>query len=563
VCYLPTAGGFCTIESSKQNTTKTARPAATIIGTSSRLLSPEQFNNRDRRTLSVLFSLNHRAADLVDFVQMKLSACGWVPMALIALTLPSGAKAQSLANVIFLEAVDKVDTRGAEVREKMPLYRAAADPAKYLPWLENQSAQRALRLYRAAYEIAQPDGKTPDYYVALVPGGNHAAVGFRLQTGEKVEELPRQPYILLDAQPYRFDATLLHETGHVAMALVAGGRQLEGRPIASIPHSTSTLSDRTTAFTEGYAIHLETLAAHLNRDQQTRQRFHRELVLFGDGPYQAVEYFHHSVDLTSYSQNVSRYLDVRDNNFSFESAFQGADYLRAQLEKARDFASVRDANQLLQSEGFYASFFFLWTVRGTAVPNETTIAERERQVLMAMHTMFAQESGDASTPWLLRFAVEYMKQFPDQKAALADAINDSSHGVFMDGDAARLWKDHYLAALQLDQQKMNVAAIQAARKRWHDDVMQNPHVLWSRLGPEIPCQVPGTRVKLAALGEESPVRFDINTAPGAILRLIPGIGESEVASWIGQRSAKPFTSIQDFQSRAGLRPETAARLKFD
>ena len=32
--YFPTAGGFCTIESNKQNTTRTPRPPATIINCS-------------------------------------------------------------------------------------------------------------------------------------------------------------------------------------------------------------------------------------------------------------------------------------------------------------------------------------------------------------------------------------------------------------------------------------------------------------------------------------------------------------------------------------------------
>jgi hypothetical protein len=271
---------------------------------------------------------------------------------LILFSLCSAAWAQELANVIVLEPVSKIDTRGAEVTEKMPLFRKAAEQAKYSGWLRNESAQRALRLYRVGYEIAHAGGGTPDYNVALVPGGNHAAVGFRIQSEDRIEDHPRQTYILLDADPSRFETTLLHETGHMVMETLAGGRQLDGKETSSIPHSTATLSDRTTAFSEGYAIHLETLAAHLNHDQSTRQHFHRELVLFGDGPFREAEYFHHSADLASFSQNIARYLDVRDNNFSFESAFQNPDYLRVQLEKARDFATVRDANQLLQSEGF-------------------------------------------------------------------------------------------------------------------------------------------------------------------------------------------------------------------
>ena len=189
----------------------------------------------------------------VGWIEMRSASLHRLLLALALAPLSPGAWGQDLANVIFLEPVAKVDTRGAEVRDAMPLYHRAADPTKYTPWLENESAKRALRLYRAGYEIAHPGGGTPDYYVALVPGGNHAAVGFKVQDGEKVEEHLKQAYILLDAQPYRFEVTLLHETGHVVMAMLAGGRLLNGQDLSSIPHTTAALSSRATAFCASFA----------------------------------------------------------------------------------------------------------------------------------------------------------------------------------------------------------------------------------------------------------------------------------------------------------------------
>ena len=123
-------------------------------------------------------------------------------------------------NVIFLEPLEQVDTGGAEISAKNPLYRKVADTARYAAWLRNESAERAFRLYRDACEIARPGGGVPDYYVALVTDGNHAAVGFRVQNGGAVEEYARQPYILLDPNPSRFQTTLLHETGHMAMSML-------------------------------------------------------------------------------------------------------------------------------------------------------------------------------------------------------------------------------------------------------------------------------------------------------------------------------------------------------
>ena len=488
-------------------------------------------------------------------------AAAWFLLPLAAL------QAQHLASAVFLEPVGKIDTNRAEVKAAMPIYRRVADPSKYLPWLDNESAKRALRLYRAGYEVAHPTADAvakPDYYVALVPGGNHAAVGFRIQHADgSVEDHPKQAYILLDAEPDAFVNTLLHETGHVVMAMLAGGRQLDGKDVSAIPHTTAALSDRGTAFSEGYAIHLETLAAHLNHDPYTHERYHRGQVLFGgEGSFKTAEYFHQSHDLATFSQTVARYLEVRDNGYAFEPAFQGPDYLRVQMEKARDFAAVRNANQLLQSEGFYASFFFLWTIRGASVPQESAVAERERRIMVAMRAMFDENDWDSSSPWLIRLVTAYIKQFPEQKTALADALDDLSHGVFVDPDAARVWKDHYLGALHLDKQGMNVEAITALRKKWRESVVADPRVLYSRVGPELPCTLPGSKVRLAAFEEDSPVVFDLNTAPAGILRLVPGITEPEITSWIEQRGKRPFSSIDDFKTRVGLRPSTLAALQF-
>lgn len=107
---------------------------------------------------------NLRLASLLGLLDMRLSLILFLDLAPSAV-----APAQELANVVFLQPVGKVDTSRAEVRQATPLYRFADGQAKYMPWLENESARRALRLYRAGYEIAHPGGGTPDYYVAPVP----------------------------------------------------------------------------------------------------------------------------------------------------------------------------------------------------------------------------------------------------------------------------------------------------------------------------------------------------------------------------------------------------------
>ena len=455
----------------------------------------------------------------------------------------------SAQNVVFLEPVGKIDTRGSDITAETPLFRKAA-PEKFLPWLKYESAQYALGLYQRAFRLLEergnPQQQPREYYIALVPGGNHASVGFRLDTGSGIEEHPKHAYILLDAKPYRFESTMLHETGHVAMAMLAGGRQLPSAHVASIPHSTASLTDRATAFSEGWAIHLETLAAHYATEANGRRRFHREMVVFGDGEFQALEYFRHSADLMSYSQNVARYLDVRDNNFAFESAYRGPDYLRVQLEKARDFAALRDANQLLQSEGFYASFFFLFEMRGDGKPAQEVVIARQDRLLRAMASVFADTKADADTPWLLHLVTRYARMFPEEKTVIFDALNDFSHGVFVDPGAASLWRDHYLAALRLDMKNINAERIQGARKAWRERTAADPAILFSRLGPQLGCDVKSVQVGLAAFGRTSPLLFDINTVQEGVLRMVPGITGEQIETWL---AARPFRSLEDFHKK--------------
>lgn len=484
--------------------------------------------------------------------------CAWFSVALVCVAETPAV------NVVFLEPVTAVDARGAELQAKMPTYRKVADAARYRGWMSNEMAERALRLYRAAIQVANPEAKVANYYLALVPGGNHAAVGFRIAAEGGAEELPDQPYLVLGLEEHRFQVTLLHETMHVVMAVLAGNRQLKGEPLASVPHTTSALTDRATAFSEGYAIHAEALAAHLAREPWAKKRYHREHVQFGAAqPYQADEYFRQASDFASYSQNLARYLEVRENAYAFDSAWQGPDYLRVQLEKARDFATLRDANQLLQSEGFYASFFFLWVIRGSGVPGEDIVMDREVRLMRAMSTMFAKTKAEPGTPWLPHLVVAYFDLFPEEKTGLAEAVSDLTHGVFTDGDAKVIWNGHYQAVLRLDLENLKRGEIAAARKKWATSIVADPSVLFSRLGPQIACTVPARLVQLTAFSKTGEaLRFDLNTVPAAVMRMVPGISEEEVARWVLERTKKAFAGPGDFRERVRLNRDSLAALQL-
>ena len=87
--------------------------------------------------------------------------------------------------------------------------------------------------------------------------------------------------MILGPQEPNFNDTFVHETGHVVLRILNGFKSVAIEPMAAIPHTTAALTDRGTAFNEGFAIHLETLAAHVRTDQPTRNRYRHERIIFG------------------------------------------------------------------------------------------------------------------------------------------------------------------------------------------------------------------------------------------------------------------------------------------
>lgn len=460
-------------------------------------------------------------------------------------------------------------TEDGAAKSDVPSYRRVADTAElntYRDWLDNDAARWALETYSQALGIArarriaksQPDA----YHIALVPDGNFPGMGFRLRHGAGYEDHKDTAYILLGPTWDRFATTLIHETGHVATAIISGAFEVPRKQMIPVPHTTAALTDRGTAFTEGFGIQLETLAGHMFTDLRIRRSYHHDSVLFGTGAGRQGEYFRASTDLLTFAQTASRYHDVRENAFAFDNAFSGPDYFRVQFEKTRDFAALRDANQLLQSEGFYATFFYSWLMRGERVPSVDMVRARQGRVLEALADMFAARKPDADAPYLLWFLEAYAKRYPEEKEAIVDALLDLSHGVFVDAEAPALWREHYSAAIRLDIQKASPQRLKAARERWREAVLKDFGVLYSRLGPQIRCEVRSVKVELAALRRSAPLSFDVNTVQPGILRMVPALSGDDIERWLAERSRKPFASAQEFRERSGLAAEVLVGMSF-
>ena len=171
--------------------------------------------------------------------------------------------------------------------------------------------------------------------------------------------------------------------------------------------------------------------------------------------------------------------------------------------------------------------------------------------------MLAAGPLESDAPHLIDFLETYLWLYPAEAAELTDVFIDLTRGVFLDPGAAALWRDHYMAALRLDLEALRREEIAAARSRWREGLAADPTLVHSRIGPQIACRVNDVTVQLVALGEPAPLSFDLNTAQPGVLRLIRGIDEAGIESWLDARARAPFTGVSDFQSRVAI-PESAA-----
>ena len=469
------------------------------------------------------------------------------------------AAAQSIP-VVFMEAAAGARTDS--------VYRQVTDSQRlgqYRRWLDNESARFALRLYAEARDVARTErglSLQPEaYYIALVPGGNHASVGFRIASDSGTRAYPDAAYILLDPEDWRFATTLLHETGHMVLYILAGGQVLPRRALIPISHSTAALTDRVTAFDEGFAIHLETVLAQATTEPWLVNRYRHGQLLFGDQPGSLSEYYRQTADLLTFSQTVGRYALVRDNQLAFESAFHEPDYFRVQLDPSRDFAALRSGDALLQSEGFYASVFYGLLMRGTAVPDSATLRLRERQALLALADVFGRVPSTPDTPYLLHFLAAYIRRFPASAPEADDVFLDLTHGVFVDPDAAAVWRQQYQASIRVNRAGLDRDSLNARRARWREALRADPDVVFSRLGPQLRCEVAGVPVRM--FDEASPLSFDANTVQEGVLRMVPGLSAAGIADWLGERSRRPFAGSRDLARRVPAVRRVGNRMRCD
>jgi hypothetical protein len=403
--------------------------------------------------------------------------------------------------------------------------------------LADETAQLALALYAEAWALAPPPELAgPVLYLGVEEGGNHVAVGLTLADGTSYPELP---YVRIEADPETFANTLLHEGGHAIHALLGRGAPAgEETGIAPIPHSTAAVTDRRTAFNEGFAIHLEAVNAHCAAAADTRAFYDHGELRHGPTGDRKSEYYFPARDVMTYAQTFARYQTVRDGLYAFEPAARG-DYLRVQLDPARDLRTLRDPGSMVASEGFVASVLYQVIAAGGCA----RLPARYRELFSALR---AAETGAGALD-----AVPLLDLVVALGAPAIDVFLDLSRGVSIDPEAAGLWAQLYDAAIALDLEARDklIAAIEERRARWRSEAAADPAALARRIGPVVPVVAAGVEVGVALFGPLQPFSFDANAAGPALLGLVPGWTAAHVATYLAERDRAPFADAADLTTR--------------
>lgn len=439
------------------------------------------------------------------------------------------------------------DPRAQEAREH--LANEAADFLRHLLARLPGTIPQSRELSEAGSEL----------FIALRKGGNYARLGLVLSEGETRRELPRQPYVVLAPTSGALSLTALHEGGHLAHTLARRCSKPESGWTAFV-HTTFAVTDRLTALSEGYAIHLEALWGHFGSDPARRAHYHRSGQVFGPEAGTQGEFFFPVKDLWSYSQSWARYASVRDGLPAFQGHVYPGDPMRSQLDPARDRRHLKSPGQMLASEGVVASVLFhLASQRAQALGAEVGGGLRQPGVMGAELELLralrhAHDRGGLGID-LLHVLESYRELFPDAGELALDIFLDLTRGVSADPDLGRRWSRLYDSSTHLDPGALRsqLASFSEVRSRLQREAREDPSVLRRGLGPVLPVRAVGIEQDLPVFGQAIPLEFDLNAFGRAELAALRGLGARQRLR-LREESLRgpPFASYQDFRSRTGI-----------
>jgi DNA uptake protein ComE-like DNA-binding protein len=351
---------------------------------------------------------------------------------------------------------------------------------------------------------------------------------------EPVVDLVVSPGSVADGS---FEEIFAHELGHVLLR-----RLLPALPdgYSRTPHHSFSITDQQTAFDEGFAIHFQGLARRLTRNERLREQDFG----FDTRPYLPL--------WLSNLDREQRIQGMRQNWFVHEQITPdgpGDDIRRREMSTLFDRTRLKNAAQMLASEGVVATFFYRHLVPGATGRN--ALLERYQPMLRALHALNANGLTLDTAP-VPALAQQLAKVDAGEGKRFIATLMETSYGALASPRLAQAAEALALPGRDGDAEAF-VPSLQAARKEMAEQlaaVQAAPQRLMDAAGPALWLLHPSRTAD-----GKLPLAIDLNTAAREHLLALPGMDAHAADRALASRRAQgSFRSLADFAARSGLAP---------
>lgn len=455
------------------------------------------------------------------------------------------------------------------VADRSPLLDAIGDILGQAP------AQKALRLERWARQRAGKGATDEPFRLALTQQeGGFPRYGCWVITGHEPPRFSASGYVELVPEEGGiasgvFEEIFVHETGHLILNNLVG--EMDGRRTSKF-HQSMTITDRVTAFDEGYAEHFQPVV----RDMTTNPAMRRWMQ--GTGANDLNQLWLSDADGNLRTDGVKRNVFIHA-----KPPLGGGDlydrFVASETSSVFSASELRNPQQMVASEGIVATLFYRmvnddelrssyanrsfydrFSVDVPGDPKEV-IDPYDNINLKIMEAFAGMAHAEGKAP-LIRFLNAYTAQFPDDEVRLRKLFVATTWGAVTSRPLAEAFVRSASFGLRGD--------IDAFRR-------ENPFPLMMKIatdtavpldgevGPELWVTNSGFLIQSAPwqAGRTVPLSVDLNTAGEVEVAAVLGLSDEQAEELVRRRAIDGhFDSFDEVMAAlpAPLRPRVSSLL---
>lgn len=474
----------------------------------------------------------------------------------------------------LLEKIETADTASAEIAKLLDAG---------MPKISLGLGQYAKKFMHSAITSGAAKGTAEVYleplYIHVKKGGNMPQCGFFLRENGRDADKTQAYYIEMPPDPTQFETIFAHENGHL-IDYYLGDLEFRKRPVRFV-HTAPAVTDYLTAYVEGWGIHFETLTADLTANAAARAMY-----TFDGAKGNA--YFIHAQDPMNLAHKSKRYFWVKSNLFAFQRVYRACpgetaensvrNFVYNWMSADYDSGAVRNAQQMLSSEGVAATFFYRLVcdpavqkryrdrefyapfLSGDAAPDPaarfTPLENAYLKIIFAKHELlknYAKDKLESGGPLLFDFAAQYARSFPEDSKDVLTHFYMTTYFTTVLDDASALYRNLDCGAhFTLFDPALPKAAVQEAFNRIQG-------VLTSAATAEVsarclgePLWIQNDRFDLGEKDSPMTLSINLNAAEKFELLTLPGVDAPAAERFLARREKSIFFKSIDEIAGTGV-----------